>query len=64
VDSNYTRHVRVARVHPANVRFAGRVIADVVSPRVYAKFGIVVQRTFKARGAPLPGLILATIVKP
>jgi hypothetical protein len=47
---NYTRHVRVARVHPANVRFAGRVIADVVSPRVLRKFRIVVQRTLR-RGA-------------
>ena len=53
VDANYTRHVRVAWVHPANVRAAGCVIADrvvfpkekgVVSPRVCAEFRIIVQR--------------------
>jgi len=54
VDANYPRHVRVAWVHPANVRAAGRMIADrvvcfkekgIVSPRVCAEFRIVVQRT-------------------
>ena len=54
VDANYTSHVRIAWVHPADVRPAGRVIADcvvllkekgVVSPPVGAEFQIVVQRT-------------------
>jgi hypothetical protein len=54
VDAHYAGHIRVAWVHPANVRTAGCVIADrvvfleekgIVSPWVCAEFRIIVQRT-------------------
>jgi hypothetical protein len=54
VDANHPRHVCVAWVHPANVRAAGRVVANrvvllkekgIVSLPVCAEFRIMVQRT-------------------
>ena len=54
VDPDYTRHVRIAGVHPANMRAAGSMIANhivflkeesVVSPWVCAEFRVIVHRT-------------------